>query len=200
MLFRSILFAMDRLAWLPRSIPVLHWFVLVVLLTAPRIAYRMYKDWRTGRSFGQEGPTVNVLLIGAGEEAEMFINFRKMRPWAAAYTPVGLIDEKGARIGRNIQDVPVLGDIESIPALMERLTRERRRPLRFILTKHGVDGALVRRLLEIADQYGVTLVRLPQLTEFKTGTDNEIPVRPIAIEDILSRPQAVLDRDRKSVV
>jgi O-antigen biosynthesis protein WbqV len=40
----------------------------------------------------------------------------------------------------------------------------------------------------------VTLVRLPQLTEFKTGTDADIPVRPIAIEDILSRPQAVLDR------
>jgi O-antigen biosynthesis protein WbqV len=190
-----ILFAMDRLEWLPRSIPVLHWFVLVVLLTVPRITYRMYKDWRTGLSFeNQAQPSVNVLLIGAGEEAEMFINFCKMRRQAAAYKPVGLVDEKGARIGRNIHGVHVLGDIESIPSLMEQLTRARRRPLRFILTKDTVDGALVRRLLEIADQCGVTLVRLPQLTEFKTGTAADITVRPIAIEDILSRPQTVLDR------
>ena len=195
LIFLPILFAMHRLAWLPRSIPVIHWFVLVVLLAGPRILYRLYKDWRTGLSFENEAqPSVPVLLIGAGEEAEMFISFCKMRRQAAAYKPVGLVDEKGARIGRNIHGVHVLGDIESIPAVMERLTRERRRPLRFILTKNGVDGAMVRRLLELAEQSGVTLVRLPQLTEFKTGSNDDIAVRPIAIEDILSRPQAVLDR------
>ena len=38
------------------------------------------------------------------------------------------------------------------------------------------------------------MARLPRLTAFQTGLGDEIEVKPVAVEDLLGRPQAVLDR------
>ncbi|MCH7761963.1 hypothetical protein IIA15_11285, partial [candidate division TA06 bacterium] len=52
----------------------------------------------------------------------------------------------------------------------------------------------MRALFDTADELGLALARLPRLTEFQSGVDGPIEVRPIAIEDVLGRPQTVLDR------
>jgi O-antigen biosynthesis protein WbqV len=49
-------------------------------------------------------------------------------------------------------------------------------------------------MLELAESYGVTLSRLPKLTDFKSGADDRLDLKPVAIEDLLGRPQTVLDR------
>ncbi len=53
----------------------------------------------------------------------------------------------------------------------------------------------MRRLLDLTDQRGMTLARLPRLTEFKSGAGDPIELQPIAIEDLLGRVQTKLDRD-----
>src|SRR5439155_21330757 len=67
-------------------------------------------------------------------------------------------------------------------------------------TAQGLSGEEVRRLLDRADALAIPLARLPRLTEFQqTRADAQrAPIdqtRPIALEDLLGRPQAVLDRD-----
>jgi O-antigen biosynthesis protein WbqV len=134
-----------------------------------------------------------VLLVGAGDAAELFIRATNRNP-ASAYHAVGLVDEKGSRIGRNIHGVHVLGDIAGIPLVVERLGRQGQRPQRLILTKEKIDGAVVRSLLECAESLGITLARLPRLTDFRDNVDDVHNIRPIAIEDLLGRPQTMLDR------
>jgi O-antigen biosynthesis protein WbqV len=57
-----------------------------------------------------------------------------------------------------------------------------------------VDGALLRRLFDEAETLGMTLAQLPSLTEFKsTSAGDSLELRPIAVEDLLGRPQANLD-------
>ncbi|MGB0671820.1 MAG: UDP-N-acetylglucosamine 4,6-dehydratase family protein, partial [Rhodospirillales bacterium] len=63
-----------------------------------------------------------------------------------------------------------------------------------LITKDNLDGATVRDLFERAQQLGLTLGRLPKLTDFKSGAADKVEVRPIAVEDLLGRPQTVLDR------
>jgi NADPH:quinone reductase-like Zn-dependent oxidoreductase len=54
----------------------------------------------------------------------------------------------------------------------------------------------VRRLLDRADALAIPLARLPKLTDFRQNLDNpERGLEPIALEDLLGRSQAVLDRD-----
>lgn len=194
LVFLPAMFLLDRLSSVPRSLMIINWLVLMVLLGGPRLLYRLFKDRRDFRpGTAASAHRVPVLLVGAGDEAELFIRALRRNP-NSPYLPVGIVDEKGSRIGRNIHGVHVLGDIAGLPMIVERLARDGQRPQRLILTKDTFGGAVVRELFDYADSIGASLARLPQLTDFKVQGEEAISVRPVAIEDLLGRPQTVLDR------
>ena len=64
-----------------------------------------------------------------------------------------------------------------------------------MLTDEAMDGARVRQLLEETHALGMTLARIPSLTDFKAGVEDKVEIKPIAVEDLLGRPQMPLDRD-----
>jgi O-antigen biosynthesis protein WbqV len=135
-----------------------------------------------------------VLLLGASDGAEVFVREMRRDP-AANYRVVGIVGETAARTGRNIHGVDVLGDFGTIPEVIERLSTRGERPQRMIITKDGLDGATVRALLDTAGALGIALSRLPRLTDFKSGAVDKLDIRPIEIDDLLGRPQTVLDRE-----
>ena len=194
LVFVPLLFLWTRLEQMPRSLPVIDWFVLMALLGGPRILYRLFKDRRLDFTLARAGHRrVPVLLLGAGDGAELFIRAMQHEP-TAHYRVVGIVDEKGSRVGRDIHGVPVLGSARELPAVVERCTRRGRRPERLIITKDNIEARLLRDLLDRADSLGLTLARAPRLTELKAALSDGLETRPIAIEDLLGRPQAVLDR------
>lgn len=193
--FVLILFLTTRLDSFPRSVPPILWFVQLIFLGGPRFLYRLLKDGRV--SLNDRGlPSIPVLLVGVDDAADLFI--RSMGPATAApYRVVGLIDDKSRRIGHEVRGIPVLGGPEDLAAIVTRLEAKDERPHRLILTKDqsAIPGPVVRSLMEEAARLGLSLARLPSLTEFKSGVDaGKIEVRPIALEDLLGRPQAALDR------
>ncbi len=195
LLFVAVMFVLTRLDGLPRSVFFINWFVLLGLLGGPRFVYRLFKDGRVDLTLRRTGTRrVPVLLVGAGDEADLFIRAMTRSP-DAAYRVVGVVDEKGTRVGRRIHKVSVMGTVDRIPDVVETLTRHGDRPQRLIITKNEIDGPMVRSLLDTADALGMTLARLPRLTEFRSDNAERITARPIAVEDLLGRPQAVLDRD-----
>ncbi|MBT4907692.1 MAG: polysaccharide biosynthesis protein [Rhodospirillaceae bacterium] len=192
--FSLILFLVSRGQFLPRSLPVINWFVLMALLGGPRFIYRLIKDrhFELAADAGSASG-IPVLLMGAGDEAETFIRAIRRQP-GATYRIVGVLDEKGRRVGRQIRDVPVLGTPDDLDTVVQQLAQHGERPQRLIVTKPGLDPALMRKLLDLAETHGMTMARLPRLTAFQAGLGDEIEVKPIAVEDLLGRPQAVLDR------
>ena len=184
---------------LPRSVPPILWFVLLILLGGPRFGYRIFKDGRRIRRMIEEGlGEVPVLLVGVGDAAALFIGSLAHAP-DAPYRVVGVLDDKGdaRRIGRDIRGVPVLGGLDRLVEVVEELTRRGIRPQRLILAKSQDEmaAATVRLLLDQSEALGLPLSRLPNPTEFKEALGGgKIELKPIAIEDLLGRPQAVLDR------
>lgn len=194
LIFVPILFITSRAEFLPRSLPLINWFVLMALLGGPRFLYRLLKDRQfelVAESSGKPG--VPVLLVGTGNEAEAFIRDLTRQP-GPAYRVVGVLDEKGSRVGRHIRNVPVLGAPDELPAVMRRLALRAERPQRMIVTKRGLDPGFMRHLLDLAETHGMGMARLPRMTEFEAGIGETIEVKPVAVEDLLGRPQAVLDR------
>ena len=192
-IFFPLLFLFTRLTDLPRSSLIINWLILMVLLAGPRIVYRVFKDRRLDTVLAKHaGRRIPVMLVGAGNAAEQFI--RSVRKPDANYTVVGIVDDKATRVGRAIHGVDVMGTVDDLPAAVEQLKQRGQRPHRLILTKEHLDGASVRSLLDVADSLGLTLARLPRLTDFREGVGEASEVRPIAVEDLLGRPQAVLDR------
>ncbi len=192
LVFLPVLFLFTRLEGFPRSLPVINWFVLLILLGAPRFLYRIAKDRRFDTILERaQHRRVPVLLIGAGDEADLFIREQK-RDRASPYTVVGAIDEKGTRVGREMHGVRVLGTLDDLETVVTKGCRIR--PERAILTKDRFDGALVSTALEKCDALGLALSRLPKLSELKGSVGETMSIRPIAVEDLLGRPQSALDR------
>lgn len=192
LIFLPLLFLFTRLELFPRSVPFINWFVLMTLLGGPRFAYRVFKDRRTEHFLERSARRrVPVLLIGANDAAETFIR-QEGRDRDASYRIVGVVDDKGRRIGRTIHGVPVLGGLADLENIVETADP---RPQRIVLTHHRLEGGTVRDLLQRADTLGLSLARLPRLSELRAGVEDQIETKPIAVEDLLGRPQAILDRD-----
>jgi len=194
LIFLPILFFFTRLVQLPRSLLLINWFVLTALLVGPRIIYRLFKDRRIDLGLTKAGHRrVPVLLVGAGDGAEMFLRAVQFEP-QAHYRVVGIVDEKGSRVGRDIYGVPVLGAPSALAEIVELCARRSRRPERLILTKDNLEPELLRDLFARAEALGLTLARAPRMTDLRSDFSDTLVTRPIAIEDLLGRPQAVLDR------
>ncbi|MEE8535748.1 MAG: nucleoside-diphosphate sugar epimerase/dehydratase, partial [Kiloniellales bacterium] len=194
LIFLPVTFIFTRLDSVPRGSFVITWFVLIFLLGAPRMLYRIFKDRGVDHLFEHNAhKRVPVLLIGAGDSAEVFI--REMaRDRNAPYQVLGIVDEKGTRVGRQIHGVQVLGRLEDLADIVETLGRADTMPQRLILTKRLAQGE-TDRALELATARGITMARLPRLAELKGDDGQRLEPRPVAIEDLLGRPQTPLDRD-----
>ncbi len=197
LIFLAITFLITRLEALPRSFLIINWFVLIFLLGGPRLLYRVFKDRGFNHVLERSTYSVPVLLVGASDAAELFIrDLRRARD--SAYQPVGIVDDKGTRVGRHIHGVPVLGDLSRLDDAVASLKRRDKTPQRLILTR-SLPRADMLRLLDAAEAHGMTLARLPRLTDFRDGagapSERRAELRPVAIADLLGRPQVSLDRD-----
>ena len=195
LVFLPLMFVLTRLETLPRSTLLINWFVLVTLLGAPRLAYRLFKDRGLDHVLERaKHQTVPVLLISAKEGADTFIREMMHNP-RAVYRVVGVLADTPSRVGREIYRVPVLGTIDSLEQVVARLDRRGKRPQKLIITARNLSGDQVRKLLDRADALAIPLARLPRLTDFQRNLDDpDRALEPIALEDLLGRPQAVLDR------
>jgi FlaA1/EpsC-like NDP-sugar epimerase len=196
LIFLPVMFVVTRLETLPRSTLLINWMVLIAFLGGPRLAYRLFKDRGLDhlleRSTGQQ--IVPVLLISLRDGADTFIR-ETVRDRHSVYRVVGVLSDTRSRVGREIYGVPVLGTLDELEKVVARLARRGTRPQRLIVTAQGLDGAAIRALLERADAMAIPLARLPRATELRQGLADTATVEPIALEDLLGRPQAVLDRE-----
>ena len=194
LVFLVLMFTFTRLETLPRSLPLINWFVLIALLGAPRFLYRMFKDRRIELKFEREDrQRVPVLLVGAGDAAELFL--RDVARGESNYSVLGMISTTASRVGRNIHGTDILGLIEDIPDVVERLKNQGRPPQKLVITSERIAAGEVPRLLDMAEKLGMTLARLPSLSDFRSGTAEIATVKPVEVEDLLGRPQTPLDRD-----
>ena len=127
--------------------------MLIALLGAPRLAYRLFKDRGLDHILERaKHPSVPVLLISTKDGADTFIR-EMMRDPRAVYRVVGVLSDTPSRVGREIYRVPVLGTIDALEAVVERLDRRGKRPQKLIITAQNFPGEQVRKLLERADAW-----------------------------------------------
>ena len=84
LIYLPITFMITRLEAVSRSMLVINWFVLVALLSGPRLLYRVLKDqsFRHLLERSSGGKRVPVLLVGADDAADVFIREMSRDPAA----------------------------------------------------------------------------------------------------------------------
>ncbi len=194
LIFYTILFLSARLEGIPRSVPLIHLVMLIVALSAPRILYRAWRDRSLG-GIAHAQDAMPVLVMGYQTNAEQFIRDQQQSP-EPMYRVVGIVEEDATQHGRTVHGVQILGAQKDLEHLVTKLERRGDRPQRFILGENYLDWEQVRMIVDLADQLGIPVSRLPRMTDLREGREQGVQVRPIEIEDLLGRAQNVHDRAR----
>ena len=169
------------------TFPIVHAMTLVVFLGVPRLFYRL------SRVVGRSGAAVQtVLLVGAGAGADSFL-----RALAGERRPglrvVGLLALGRNQTGRRMGGRPILGGLSELRRVLERLAEQGRLPDVLVVTEPALAGSRMAYLLEEAQRHGLAVQQAPRPTELREA--GGIALKPVALEDLLNRPQVSLDRD-----
>ncbi|MFL5337751.1 MAG: polysaccharide biosynthesis protein [Geminicoccaceae bacterium] len=198
LVFCAVSWAIDRGEDIPRSVPMIQWFILIVMLGAPRFVTRLLVQQRSQLRTDTGIARIPIVVVGADEHAALFLRALE-QDRQSLYHAVGILDLTSDERGRKLHEVPVFGAANELMGAFKELDRRRLRPKRLVLTK-PLDSDIMRTLLETAERLNLTICRLPSLTEFKEATaDGHIELRPVAVEELLGRPEALLHLDHAAI-
>ena len=201
LVFLPALFLVNRLALFPRTVALIVWPTLVLLLALPRFAFRLWSSGSFATLFTRESTDkIPVLVVGLGDEADRFIRESQVDR-AGRYRVVGLLDRDPLQTGRDLRGVRILGTPAELEEIVGDLIRFGNRPQKIVLAPAALDGASVRALLAAAQDGQISVARLPHATELsQQGIDQGrgrglgAHLQPIDVADLLGRPQKALDR------
>ena len=136
--------------------------------------------------------TQRMLLIGADEAADLFLR-AVQRERATPLRIVGLVARGSHQPGRRIHGVPILGTLGDIGMVLDRLETRGRRPDGLVVTDPELRGEALAAIIREAERLSIPVGRVPDPTALSPAA--KVELRPVAIEELLNRPQVPLDRD-----
>ena len=195
MLFAAVL-ALAGLSPPNPAFAIVYALTLLVMLGIPRVAYRRVLNRTAGRL--REDAVRSVLLVGSGEDVDLFLR-AMTHERRQGFRVEGLLAIGSRQTGRRIQGQPFLGSHTEAGTVLERLAAEGRLPDTLVITTPDLSGTDLAGLVTQAERFGLTVRRAPRPTALgpagATTSGTQLELRPVAIEDLLNRPQVPLDRD-----
>jgi FlaA1/EpsC-like NDP-sugar epimerase len=175
------------------AFPAIHALTLLLFLGAPRVFYR----WRRGRPLTKQAhiDAASILLAGSIEDADLFLR-ALAQDRRHAFRVEGLLASSERQTGRRILGHRILGSLNDAATVLAQLQAENRLPGTLVFVTPELSGARLAQVVAQADRFGLQVRQAPRPTAL-ADPDKPRPVelRPVAIEDLLNRPQVPLDRD-----
>ncbi|MEY2687716.1 MAG: hypothetical protein RL375_1914, partial [Pseudomonadota bacterium] len=152
-------------------------------LAMVRITYRMVYEQMRARTSGKAVDTRRALVFGAGHAARLLIAGIQHQGW----TVVGLLDDDPAKQGVRVNNVPVLGKLDSAAywADLHGISH-------VVVAIPSAVGSARRRIFDQAAAPGLPVVTVPSADELREGR-RPSQVRDIEPDDLLGREPVQLD-------
>ncbi len=130
----------------------------------------------------------NIMIVGAGQATVAILN-EISRNNPNNYMAKCIVDDDKAKIGRNINSVPVVSSTYEIPIIVKKYDIEE-----IIISIPSLDRENKKRILDICADTKCKLKILPEVYSLLTN-DNEImdKIREVQVEDLLGREPISLD-------
>ena len=170
----------------PLGVLAIHAMAAMLLVGGARLAVRARL---LKRSSAPQDSSVNILLYGAGDTAELVLRSLRLSP-SRSYVPVALLDDDVSVHSRRIHGVEIHGGLSALPALA------RSRDIRELwVCIPNLPGKRLRKVYEAASPLNIRVKILPPVVRTLQGTEIP-PFHELHISDLLRRPPRCLDRER----
>ena len=167
---------------IPRSVFLVYPIILVMVMGGSRLLYRA---WKEHASASRSLAARHILVLGAGDAAaDLIKHLSRSRQWRV----MGLLDDNAARLGRQINGVTVLGELDNLEVVSRRLNVEEA-----VIAMPEATHQQRRRALEICSRAGLRAMTIPSLTDIVSGKVTVTQIRKIELDDLLGRPPVSLD-------
>ncbi|MGQ7793495.1 polysaccharide biosynthesis protein [Faunimonas sp. B44] len=194
--FLVLMFLVNRLAYVPRSVPLIAWFILIVMLAAPRLVHRLVKDggiaalknFRTAPARRQR-----LLIVASAGQADRIIR-RFGLEGSPNYRVVGVVDYKLDSRGRSIRGAPLLGGASEINAILANLERNELKPDAIVLAAPQEHREELQPIATAAAAHGIAVKRVAESADLLG--DDEPEFRSVTLDDLLGRPPVRLELDQ----
>jgi len=178
-----VLFMVQRLVDVPRSVLILQPLLLVLVLGGARFVYRSWKDGHL-LTPGELGGKP-LLVLGAGSAgADLLRALHTAHEWRV----VGFLDDDSGKMGRRMHDVPVLGRLAEVAETATALGVQH-----VVIAMPHVAVSVRRRVAEQAASAGLTVLTVPAMDDLLSGKVSVSQIRRIELEDLLGRERIALD-------
>ena len=165
----------------PQSVLLTDSLILAALIGGVRLSRRIF--WEHERAV----PGKRVLIIGAGDAADLIIRDIKNNPYYNVL-PVGIIDDDPLKKATTIHGVKVLGTRRELPRFIDLL-----KPDEVMVAIPSAEPAQLRAIVQSLEPYKVPIKMLPNLRDVLEGKVALNQVRNLSMEDLLARQKLNLD-------
>ena len=166
----------------PRSTFAIYPLLIIAFWSVGRLLVRAYHERKTTSL-----PTKNVLIVGGGKAAELFIRDLKQLK-NNIYRPVAILDDNAALHRRDIHNVSVVGAIRTIKSAAIKYKADM-----IVIAIPSVTGKKMRELLTTVEAVGLPVRMLPSLGDITSGKIAVTELRDVSLEDLLGREPINLD-------
>ena len=168
----------------PRSIFAIDAILLIGLLAGVRLPSRVLRD----KPIFQKKR--KVLVVGAGDSGERVVREMKTRAEFNCQ-PIGFVDDNVGLLNQRIHGVRVLGTVQDLPKIVERL-----KPEVVVVAEPNAAPEFLRDLVIKLEPYNISIKTLPAKEELLADQSTVSQIRNVSIPDLLSR--APIDLDKKA--
>ncbi|MDH4164141.1 MAG: polysaccharide biosynthesis protein [Nitrospirota bacterium] len=185
----GLLFLFQRLNEYPRSVFIIDWFIVIVLVGGSRFTYRLYREgwFKVNIANSSDPASKKILIVGAGRAGEMILR-EILGNYRLGYAPVGFVDDNRAKRNLTIHGYKVLGNTRDIPNIVEEHKVEE-----VFLAIPVAPSKAKRRIMMTCKNAHVKFKTLPAVGDILDGTVKVSALREFQIEDLLGRESAKLD-------
>ena len=169
---------------IPRSVVLLDWGAMIVVIGGLRALIRLVQD--RGRLVYVSDGTTAVLIVGADDAGEVLLRTLRRNP-SLNYVVAGFIDNDPMTVGTRIDGIPVLGTLDKTCQLAHEYGVHE-----ILITAGKLSGKQVRRLVEDSREHLYHVQVLPSYEQLLGGSVDIRP-RQVDIDDLLRRDPVRLD-------
>ena len=164
---------------------VVTWMLHIILIGGSRFVWRVFRDRYISKNKGEKKRT---LIVGAGDAGAMLARQLNTEANESELRPVAFVDDDMHKQKMQVYNLPVVGQVASIPDVVTNLEIEH-----IIIAIPSLRNGELKRIIDFANETEVQVQMLPKIEDLASGRVSVSNLKNVEVEDLLGREPVLLD-------